>query len=483
MPPPSPPLPLPLLLLLLLLPLPAVAHAISLRACVPPFIPVHARSSPSFAALRARSFLTATTLSPTFIAPVTRVAHIAPLLRCARRANLRVCPRSGGHSLTAASLCGPRALLLDLSALRAVALSAGVARIQPGANIGEVLWKLWQRGRRWLAAGVCPSVGMGGYVLGGGHGPYEGRLGMACDALVAVRFVDRFGNPGVASRKNNPSLFWAMCGAGGSQFVIVTELVMRTVSAKPFDNAAAFRFRWPIERAGELLEKWTRYGESGGDVWFRIEIYLDKSGERGVYGYGACYNVSGGDQCLQRLRKAAFFTVPGRETVYLAKTRNALDYHAFLGPEGGWGRRRAGGDLARAFIRQRGTSGGGANGRSYQSTFLSPRNGKMPGKGFWQEYAEFCARPGRESLPWVVCEMSLFGNAINRKMNNAFAHRGARVITHYIIGGGTAGDQKFAYGWMKRHLKPFTSGVYVNYPERALGKTYARMYWGRAYPG
>ena len=73
----------------------------------------------------------------------------------------------------------------------------------------------------------------------------------------------------------------------------------------------------------------------------------------------------------------------------------------------------------------------------------SARGGKMPGRAFWQKYAEFCARPGRGSILWVVCEMNLFGNAITKR-NNALAHRGARVIT--IIGGGTIGDRKFAYG-------------------------------------
>ncbi|CDF38968.1 unnamed protein product [Chondrus crispus] len=38
----------------------------------------------------------------------------------------------------------------------------------------------------------------------------------------------------------------------------------------------------------------------------------------------------------------------------------------------------------------------------------------------------------------------------------------------------------FAYGWMRRHLAPFTSGVYVNYSERELGGSYAKMYWGKS---
>ena len=58
--------------------------------------------------------------------------------------------------------------------------------------------------------------------------------------------------------------------------------------------------------------------------------------------------------------------------MHLNKVKSALDVHAFLGPVGEWGRFAAT-DVKRGMLGQRGASGGGANGLTYQSTFLSAR--------------------------------------------------------------------------------------------------------------
>lgn len=355
----------------------------------------------------------------------------------------------------------------------------GVAYIQPGATLGEALWNVHKE-KRWLAAGVCPSVGFAGYVLGGGHGPYEGRLGMACDDMLSLRMVDRKGRAISVSKSKRPNLFWAFCGAGGGSFGIVTAFRWRTVSSTPFDKAVVFRFKWPTFRGGELLEKWQHYPEWDGDVWFRIEIYL-RSRDEGVFGYGACYRVNSVEECMRRLKYAPFFNTPGRSTSYISYARNALDVHAFFGPEGGWGEHRAP-NLRKAMLNQRFTQGEHGNARIYQSTFLEFNATHKPSKQFWQKYVDFCQSPyGRNSIPWVVCELNLFNNAIDRPKKNAFAFRSANLTTHYIVGGGRRSHKKFVYYWMRNHFERYTVGVYINYAELLL-KEYATAYWGSSLP-
>lgn len=347
--------------------------------------------------------------------------------------------------------------------------------------MGEVLWGLWNSGRRWFAAGVCPGVGVGGYVFGGGIGPYAGLLGIACDAVVSVKIVDRFGNFIRASSKTRKNLFWALCGAGGGQLGIVTSFRVRTASSKVYDRAVVFRFIWPHGRIGELMHKWTNYDEMGGKIWFRLEMFLGDS-EGGMAGYGACYDVGSVDECMRNLKRARFFNTEGRTTRYISKVTNAMDLHAFLGPDGNWARKRAP-NVREALLNKRYTDRGQANGRTYQSTFLTRGKSKSrPSAAFWQRYAGFCRNPGRNSIPWVVCELNLLHNAINKPRSNAFAHRKADIITHYIVGGGTQADRKFVYYWMKNHFRPFTTGVYVNYPELELGKSYPSLYWGKSLP-
>lgn len=399
-------------------------------------------------------------------------AHVADAVRCARQTALKVCARSGGHSLVGKSLCN--GVLVDVGPMRRVVFEGGgVADIGAGINMGELLWKLHAQ-RRWMAAGVCPGVGVGGYVFGGGHGPYEGTLGMACDSLVEVTLVDRFGKIIKASKAARPDLFFGLCGAGGGQFGIITSFKLRTAPSGIYDRGVVFHVTWEQKYAGQMLEKWMSYNEDSGRVWFRTER---KFGEL-FDGYGACFDVSSIQECKNRLLKAPFYNTPGRKDVNFEKVTNAVDLHAFFGPEGGWGRFRAK-NLRKAMLEQRYVDKGQANGRTYQSTFL--RMGARPPAAFWQKWADFCANPGLKSIPWVVCEMNLFGNAINKPINNAFAHRDADVITHYIIGGGTKADRMAAYKWMENHFKPYITGTYVNYPELEL-KNYAEPYWGKSLP-
>ncbi|KAI0559392.1 twin-arginine translocation pathway signal protein [Gracilaria domingensis] len=419
--------------------------------------------------------------APMAFAEARTEGDVQLLLFCANALRLPVCARAGGHSLVGKSMC--QGIVIDVGFIDHVTpvgnAGDGLFDIGPGVTMGGVLWNLHSYGR-WFASGVCPAVGMGGYTLGGGHGPYEGRLGLAIDQVVGVRMIDRFGRVVTANADTNPELFWGVRGAGGSQFGIVTSFRIKTESSAPFDKAVVFRFKWPRSVAGQFLHQWQQYDEDGGDVWFRVEMYLEKGGDGGVHGFGACYNVTAGlDECWARLSRTKFFNLPGRRTIFWSETTNALDVHAFFGPEGRWGRQRAV-DVRKALQVPRYQGANAGNDRLYQSTFLKWT--QPPPPAFWQTYADFCANPaGRDSVDFVVCEMNLFNNAIDKAQNNAFAHRDAEVITHYIIGGGNLDDQIFMYEWMRRHFSPYAKGVYVNYPELRLDN-YARSYWGSSLP-
>ncbi len=265
---------------------------------------------------------------PAAIVLARNPSHVADAVRCARREGFKVCTRSGGHSLVGKSLCN--GILVDVGPMRGISVASdGVATIQAGVTMGELLWAVWEK-RRWLAAGVCPGVGVGGYIFGGGHGPYEGKLGMACDSLVDVTLVDRFGKVIVASKRSHRELFWGLCGAGGGQFGIVTSFRIGTVPVDRYDRAVVFRFNWKLQFVGKLMEKWMDYGEMDGDVWFRMEMGKE---QQGMFGLGACFDADV-DECMARLNQAEFFHTPGRTVAYISKVTNALDLHAFFGPEG-----------------------------------------------------------------------------------------------------------------------------------------------------
>lgn len=395
-------------------------------------------------------------------------AHVSDAIRCARKTSLTVCARSGGHSLVGKSLCD--GVLIDVGPMRAIQVDAntGITTVAAGVTLGELLWTL-HIADRWFSSGVCPAVGVGGYVFGGGHGPYAGSLGLACDALEEVTLVDRNGDVIKASANVRQELFWGLCGAGGGQFGIVTSFKIRTVNVAPYDNAVYFRYTWKQRYVGQLLEKWSRYDEMGGLVRMRMEINLGG----GANGLGACFNVSSVQECEQRLESAEFFLTPGRTLGLIKKAENALEVHAFYGPSGEWGR-QVPTNLRSAFLEQRYVDKGKANERTFHSAFLNT----YPNADFWQDYADYCANPQLTTVPWVVCELLHFNNALREPKYNSFAHRDSFLLTHYVLGGGSKEERSSAYQWMTRKFAPIIQGVYTNYPELEL-KKYAKMYWGK----
>jgi FAD/FMN-containing dehydrogenase len=66
---------------------------------------------------------------------------------------------------------------------------------------------LWTAGQRTIPAGSCPTVGVAGLALGGGHGFTARAFGLACDSLRAVRIVTADGQAHDVSAASRPSLF------------------------------------------------------------------------------------------------------------------------------------------------------------------------------------------------------------------------------------------------------------------------------------
>jgi FAD/FMN-containing dehydrogenase len=67
---------------------------------------------------------------------------------------------------------------------------------------------------------------MVGLSLGGGYGPYSGRLGLAVDNIVSVDIVLADGSLVSADVDHEPDLFWALRG-GGENFGVVTAMRLR----------------------------------------------------------------------------------------------------------------------------------------------------------------------------------------------------------------------------------------------------------------
>jgi len=190
-------------------------------------------------------------------------AEVQAVVRAAAEAGLRVAPQSTGHN------AGPLAQqdLGDVVVVRTEAMdrvvsdpARGIVRVESGTVWEPAVDAAAAHGRAVLH-GSSPDVGIAGYSLGGGIGWYARRLGLATNSLTAVEIVVGDGTLVRASADENPALFWALRGGGGS-FGVVTALEM---ASYPIETAYAGHLMWDVAHTEEVLRVWSAWAPTAPD--------------------------------------------------------------------------------------------------------------------------------------------------------------------------------------------------------------------------
>jgi hypothetical protein len=135
--------------------------------------------------------------------------------------------KSGGHSFLPGASNINKGITLDLAHLNTITLAKDKKSIiiQPAATWLGVLETLEPHGLT-VVAGRAGSVGVGGFLLGGGSSWLSRRYGWACDSVLEFEVVVH-GTVLTSSKSKNPDLFWALKG-GGSNFGIITAVRLAT---------------------------------------------------------------------------------------------------------------------------------------------------------------------------------------------------------------------------------------------------------------
>ncbi|KAI1818850.1 Glucooligosaccharide oxidase [Poronia punctata] len=155
---------------------------------------------------------------------------VSDFVKCAVENNVKVQPKSGGHSYANYGLGGEDgALVIDLKKLQDFSMDEKTwrASIGGGTRLDDVTKRLHKNGKRAIAHGTCPGVGIGGHATIGGLGPSSRMWGSCLDHVVEVEVVTADGSIKRASETENEDLFFALKGAGAG-FGIITEFVMKT---------------------------------------------------------------------------------------------------------------------------------------------------------------------------------------------------------------------------------------------------------------
>ncbi|PON39144.1 Xanthine dehydrogenase C subunit [Parasponia andersonii] len=141
---------------------------------------------------------TSSTKKPLLIVTATSDSHVSATVICTKTLGMRLKTRSGGHDYAGLSyVCDVPFVILDMFRLRSIEVDAAdqSAWVQAGATLGELYYSIWKSTNLLgFPDGICPTVGTGGHISGGGYGNMLRKHGLASDQVVDAKIVDAKGN-------------------------------------------------------------------------------------------------------------------------------------------------------------------------------------------------------------------------------------------------------------------------------------------------
>src|SRR5438034_7887645 len=187
---------------------------------------------------------------PALIARCRGVADVVDAVALARKVNLEVAVRGGGHNVAGrATVDG--GLVIDLLPMKGIHVdpSARTARAQGGVTWSELNRETQLHGLA-VTGGVVSSTGIAGLTLGGGIGWLMGKYGLALDNLRSVELVTADGGVLRASKDGEADLFWAVRGGGGN-FGVATSFEYQLHPVGPTITGGLVTH--PFDRARDVL--------------------------------------------------------------------------------------------------------------------------------------------------------------------------------------------------------------------------------------
>lgn len=193
---------------------------------------------------------------PFLIALPSNSVDVSKIVQYCFANEIQLTVKSGGHSANGYSL-NSKGIVLDLSSLNSITpLSAEYLRVETGAKWIKVYNYLKQRhSKKIVVGGGCPGVGLGGFLLGGGYSFVSRSYGLGVDSIKALEFVDVKGEIhqlNGQSKGKEKDLLWALKGAGGGNFGIVTSVDIKTHDT-PSPRMMMGQISFPFYRIKEIL--------------------------------------------------------------------------------------------------------------------------------------------------------------------------------------------------------------------------------------
>jgi len=224
---------------------------------------VYAQGNPSYSSvlrayIRNARFNTSSTPKPVIIVTPTDETHVQAAVICAKNIGMQLKIRSGGHDYEGVSyISDVPFIMLDMSNLRSidVNIQEQSAWVSAGATLGELYYGIWEKSKvLGFPGGVCPTVGVGGHLGGGGYGNMLRKHGLTVDHVLDAKIVNANGKI-LDKNSMGEDLFWAIRGGGAASFGVVIAYKIALVPVP--EKVTVFRVeKYLEENATDIVYKW-----------------------------------------------------------------------------------------------------------------------------------------------------------------------------------------------------------------------------------
>ncbi|KAK7260393.1 hypothetical protein RIF29_26397 [Crotalaria pallida] len=210
------------------------------------------------ASLRNARFNTPSTPKPLLIVTPMHEQQVQATIVCAKSIGVQVKIRSGGHDFEGISYVSQVPfIILDMFSFNNISIDIEneVSMVQSGATLGELYYRIWEKSKvHAFPAGVCPTVGVGGHLSGGGYGNMMRKYGLSVDNIIDAKIVDVKGR--ILDRKAmGEDLFWAIRGGGGASFGVILSYTVKLVKVP--EIVIVFQVDKTLEQnATDLVFQW-----------------------------------------------------------------------------------------------------------------------------------------------------------------------------------------------------------------------------------
>jgi hypothetical protein len=182
----------------------------------------------------------------------------------------------GRHSY--GGYCSHQGIVLDSALLKGLKIDweSETVTMQAGV-IWSDIYTMLNRSEYVIMGGLCPTVGVVGFTLGGGYNAmYSRSFGLASDNVLNFEVALYNGTVVTASSTMNSDLYWALRGGGGGNFGYVLEMTQKihriNRTELPYGQFSFLNITWIDVDMRRALNNWLIFLKEVADMDTRISF-------------------------------------------------------------------------------------------------------------------------------------------------------------------------------------------------------------------